>query len=65
MYANGILSEDMAETGNSDNTRSFQDLEQLPDNQANELYAEFERRRRVCFILNRFIYLSFSQQKFN
>lgn len=47
MYATGILTEDMAETGNNENSRNFQDLEQLPDTQANELYAEFERRRRA------------------
>ena len=51
MHGNGILDEDMtAESGSSENTRNFQDLDQLPDAQAAELYAEFERRRRVSKI---------------
>ncbi len=33
------------------NGNNFQELEKLPDNQQ-ELFAEFERRRRVILILN-------------
>lgn len=38
--SNDAISDDEANT-------SFQELDQLPDNQAAELLAEFERRRRV------------------
>lgn len=41
---NGFMEEDI-QNGDS-SSRSFQDIEQIPDNQQ-ELLAEFERRRRV------------------
>ena len=38
-----------------ENNTSLQELDQLPDNQAAELLAEFERRRRVCDLFKFFL----------
>lgn len=46
IQGNGLMDEDVIHG----DTRNFQDLDQLPDNNQNELFAEFERRRRVSCI---------------
>jgi len=44
IQSSGLLDEDLAV--NEYKTRNFQEIEQLPDSQ-HELFAEFERRKRV------------------
>jgi hypothetical protein len=45
IQSSGLLDD---ESVNEYKTRNFQEIEQLPDNQ-HELFAEFERRKRVKF----------------